>query len=71
MYLRLESMPLCGRDHVMYRSYYVPVKDIVDGDLCEQFGVLDFNKQKVLAEELGRHPNEVLKKLEDIRNKIA
>lgn len=35
MYLRIEAQPLCGRDHVTYRSTYVPVKDVVDGDLCE------------------------------------
>jgi splicing factor 3B subunit 3 len=35
MYLRIEAQPLCGRDHVTYRSMYVPVKDVIDGDLCE------------------------------------
>lgn len=34
MYLRIESQPLCGRDHVMFRSVYAPVKDVIDGDLC-------------------------------------
>ena len=64
MYLRIEAVPLCGRDHVMFRSLYAPVKDVIDGDLCEMFGSLDFNKQRVLAEELDRTPPEVLKKLE-------
>jgi splicing factor 3B subunit 3 len=44
MYLRIEASPLSGRDHVMFRSTYVPVKDVVDGDLCEMFGTLDFDK---------------------------
>lgn len=35
MYLRIEAQPLCGRDHVTFRSSYVPVKDVIDGDLCE------------------------------------
>lgn len=70
MYLRLEALPLCGREHVSFRSAYAPVKNVIDGDLCEQFASLDFNKQKVLADELDRHPMEVLKKLEEIRNKI-
>jgi splicing factor 3B subunit 3 len=64
MYLRIESQPLCGRDHVMFRSLYVPVKNVIDGDLCEMFSKLDFNKQRVLAEELDRTPPEVLKKLD-------
>ena len=26
MHLRTEKPPLCGRDHLQYRSYYWPVK---------------------------------------------
>lgn len=70
MYLRIEALPLCGRDHMAYRSFFGPVKSVIDGDLCEQFAKLEYDKQKVLSEELDRTPAEVLKKLEDIRNKI-
>ena len=70
MYLRIEWSPLCGRDHIMFRSYYSPIKNVIDGDLCEQFSRMTFNKQKVLSDELDRTPAEVLKKLEDIRNRI-
>jgi len=70
MFLRIEALPLAGRDHMMYRSFFGPVKNVVDGDLCEQFTKLDYGKQKVLSEELDRTPAEVLKKLEDIRNRI-
>ena len=31
-HLRAEDAPLCGRDHLIYRSYYVPVKGVIDGD---------------------------------------
>ena len=70
MYLRIESQPLCGRDHVTFRSMYVPTKDVIDGDLCEMYSALEFTKQRVLADELDRTPPEVMKKLENIRNKI-
>ncbi len=70
MYLRLENLSLVGRDHLSYRSYYVPVKDVVDGDLCELYGRLDFKQQKTLSDELDRNPSEIIKKLEDMRNKI-
>lgn len=53
-----------------FRSLYVPTKDVVDGDLCDQYSSLEFNKQRVLAEELDRTPPEVMKKLENLRNKI-
>lgn len=42
MYMRQECPPLCGRDHLMYRSYYFPVKDVIDGDLCEQFAAVSY-----------------------------
>ena len=46
------------------------MKDVIDGDLCQMFGHLEFNKQRVLSDELDRTPPEVLKKLEQFRNKL-
>ena len=37
MHLRQDHPPLAGRDHLAYRGSFVPVKDTIDGDLCEQF----------------------------------
>lgn len=54
----------------MFRSIYAPVKDVIDGDLCQMFSSLELNKQRILADELDRTPNEVLKKIESLRNKI-
>uniref|UniRef100_H3AX27 Splicing factor 3B subunit 3 n=1 Tax=Latimeria chalumnae TaxID=7897 RepID=H3AX27_LATCH len=71
MHLRSEHPPLCGRDHLSFRSYYFPVKNVLDGDLCEQFNSMDPAKQKAVAEELDRTPPEVSKKLEDIRTRYA
>ncbi|KAK9851365.1 hypothetical protein WJX84_007420, partial [Apatococcus fuscideae] len=70
MHLRQEQPPLAGRDHLGFRSYYFPVKDTIDGDLCEQFPQASAEKQQSIAEELDRTPGEVLKKLEDIRNRV-
>lgn len=70
MHMRQEHPPLCGRDHMAYRSAYFPVKDVIDGDLCEQFPTLPPDLQRKIAEELDRTPGEILKKLEDARNKI-
>ena len=30
-----------GRDQLGFRSYYFPVKDVIDGDLCETYTALD------------------------------
>ena len=46
------------------------LQNVVDGDLCEAFSGLVAARQKTLSEELDRTPNDVLKKLEDIRNKM-
>jgi len=71
MHMRTELPPLCGRDHLAFRSYYFPVRNVIDGDLCEMFNSLDASKQKTIAEELDRTPSEVNKKLEDIRTRYA
>ena len=33
-HLRREDAPLAGRDHLVYRSYYVPAKGAIGGN-CE------------------------------------
>lgn len=70
MHLRQEHPPLCGRDHMAFRSSYFPVKDVVDGDLCSQFPAIPAAKQKAISQEMDRTVGEVIKKLEDIRNRI-
>ncbi|DBA00600.1 TPA: hypothetical protein N0F65_007729 [Lagenidium giganteum] len=70
MFMRQERPPLCGRDHLSYRSYFIPVKNVTDGDLCDQFASLSVEKQKNFAGDLEFTPAEVLKKLEDIRNRL-
>ncbi|XKL63223.1 hypothetical protein PGB90_005587 [Kerria lacca] len=71
MHMRAENPPICGRDHLSFRSYYYPVKNVIDGDLCEQYNSIDLAKQKSIAEEFERTPAEVAKKLEDMRTKYA
>lgn len=71
MHMRVEFPPLCGRDHLSFRSFYHPCKAVIDGDLCEQFSLMESVKQKQVAEELGKSSNEILKKLEDIRTRFA
>ena len=58
---------LVGRDQMSYRGYYVPVKAVVDGDLCERFAWLPAARQAAIAGELDRTVGEVLKKLEGLR----
>ncbi|KAI0199352.1 CPSF A subunit region-domain-containing protein [Astrocystis sublimbata] len=54
-----EALALTGRDHLLYRGYYAPVKGVVDGDLCERFVGLERVRKEVVAAELGRSVKEV------------
>jgi len=56
-----------GREQLAWRGYYVPVKAVVDGDLCEGYARLGASKQSAIAGELDRSVGEVLKKLEQLR----
>ena len=71
MHLRQENNSLVGRDHISYRGYYAPVKSVVDGDLCETFGLLPPARQAAIAEELDRTPAEINKKLDSLRTTSA
>jgi len=66
-HMRTEQLSLVGRDHLSWRGYYVPVKAVVDGDLCEQFARLPPQKQSAIGGELDRTVGEVLKKLDQLR----
>ena len=39
--MRQEHPPLSGRDHMAYRGSFYPVKDTIDGDLCEQYSQVE------------------------------
>ncbi|KAF2843800.1 pre-mRNA-splicing factor rse1 [Patellaria atrata CBS 101060] len=71
MHLRADDAPLAGRDHLAYRSYYVPVKGVIDGDLCERFLVLDRGTKERVAAEMDRTVREVERKVQDIRTRFA
>lgn len=72
MHMRQEKPPLCGRDHLSFRSHYFPVRNCIDGDLCEQFAMLDAEVQRSVAEQLERtSAGDVHRKLEEIRGKVV
>lgn len=62
-HMRTEDAPLAGRDHLIYRSYYVPVKGIIDGDLCERYTLLPTDKKMMIAGELDRSVREIERKI--------
>nr|POE86616.1 pre-mrna-splicing factor rse1 [Quercus suber] len=69
--LRQEASPIIGRDHMAFRSYYVPIKGVIDGDLCEKFLTLDYGLKEKIAAELDRSVKDVEKKVGEMRTRVA
>ncbi|KAI0244001.1 pre-mRNA-splicing factor rse1 [Massospora cicadina] len=70
-HMREAAPPLLGRDHLAYRSHYYPVNAAVDGDLCELYHRLPLAQRQNIAGELERTPQEVAKKIDDLRTLAA
>jgi splicing factor 3B subunit 3 len=68
--LRAEAPRPTGRDPQSFRSYYAPVRHIVDGDLCDAYIQLPYDSKQKIAEQLDRSVGEVMKKHEDIKNAL-
>lgn len=62
---------LLGKDHLKFRSYYNPLKNVVDGDLLERFYEFPVTVKIKIAKEVDRTPKEIEKKLSDLRNRSA
>tara|TARA_R110002003_G_scaffold244_7_gene17491 strand:+ start:34831 stop:36150 length:1320 start_codon:yes stop_codon:yes gene_type:complete len=50
--LRSDDKPISGRDHLAFRSYFTPVKSMIDGDLIERFLILSRDKRESIAGQL-------------------
>lgn len=61
--LASQQPPLAGRDHLMYRGYYAPVKGVIDGDLCEMYLLLPNDMKMMIAAELDRSVREIERKI--------
>lgn len=70
-HLRSVDAPIAGRDHLLYRSYYIPVKGCIDGDLCERYFLLSRDDKERIAGDLDRSVREVEKKISEMRTRVA
>ncbi|KAF4432382.1 pre-mRNA-splicing factor rse-1 [Fusarium acutatum] len=69
--MRAEDPSPVGRDHLMYRGYYVPAKGVIDGDLCERFRLLPMEKKQRIASELDHTATEIERKISEARTRSA
>lgn len=65
--LRRRGPSIVGRDHLVYRGYYSPVRSVIDGDLVSQFSQLVATEQKEVSATMDRLPREIEKKIGDMR----
>ena len=70
MHLRQLGPSLAGRDIMSFRSAYWPVKDTIDGDLCETFHTLSYEKQQQIASEMDFAITDITKKLDELRSRF-
>ncbi|KAH8742188.1 spliceosome factor [Cryptosporidium ryanae] len=68
--IRREKNTLLSRDQLMFRSYYSPVHNVIDGDFCQTFSALPQESQKKISSKLDVTVEEVYKKLDDMRARI-
>jgi splicing factor 3B subunit 3 len=67
----LCSPTFCRTHHPSHHSCLPHLQHVIDGDLCEAYANLPAARQKAIATDLDRNgPHEVLKKLEDVRNRV-
>lgn len=60
-----------GKDHLNFRGYYNPMKNIIDGDLLEKFHDLSQFEKSQIAKNLNKTINDIEKKLFDLRNRSS
>ncbi|TRY50191.1 Cleavage/polyadenylation specificity factor subunit A [Cryptosporidium tyzzeri] len=68
--LRKQKSTLLSRDHLMFRSYYSPVHNVIDGDFCQTFTILDSQIQSEIASKLDVTVEEIYKKLDDYKTRL-
>lgn len=65
-HLRSQDENLCGRNHLSFCSMFFPVKNIVDGDICQLFSLLDSKVQNKIAEDMEMEAGDINMKIDQI-----
>lgn len=61
----------CGRQHIAFRSAFYPVKNVVDGDLCDLFVALSDKEREACCQSVGRAEADVVRKLDELRDFVS
>lgn len=49
---------IVGKEPFQYRSYYSPVKNVIDGDLCEKFMKMNTVEQNLISKKISKKMSE-------------
>lgn len=60
---------LLGKDHLKFRGYYNPQKNVIDGDLIEKYSEVKMSMKVKMGRILNKTPKEIEKKITDIRSR--
>lgn len=66
-----KEMNILGKDHLKFRSYYNPTKNVIDGDLIEKFYTLNMVSKLKISSKVDRNPSEIDRKIADLRGRSA
>lgn len=63
--------PITGREIMKFRSYYIPIKGCIDGDLLEEYLRMSWEKRQKIAKKMDREPREIDRRISDMRTRFA
>lgn len=66
-----ELEPITGREIMKFRSYYIPIKGCIDGDLLEEYFRMSWEKRQRIAKQMDREPREIDRRISDMRTRFA
>lgn len=62
------SYSIVGRDHKAIEVIMLPVRKVIDGDLCENFLRLSLNEQEFLVKDLKNiQTNDIIQRINEVR----
>lgn len=60
------GLSLVGRDHLSFRGYYAPSRNVIDVDFCKEFSTLNHDDRSDIAEKIGSTSFEIDQRLSEL-----
>lgn len=66
-----KSPSYLGRSFAGYRGYYAPARNVIDGDLCEQYQYLDEELKQEVASTISMDKKSISRRIAEFRARCA